>query len=300
MAQSLRLPYAEFYITNVCNLTCEGCNRFNSFKFKGWQAWDDHKETYKRWSQELYLETVSIMGGEPLLNPDFYKWVQGIRELWPSTKIMVASNGFFLDKNHEFYDYLMADRKLSINVSLHNKAHKKDITQKIENFLKPPFRYDFDNTPYRESLVITDSNNISIKVFYNWWFHQGAVITDAETGKYTLHQSDPVKAHDICHSKTCHHFDHGRLYKCGPAALFPEFDRQFKLELSEQDRALMSSVKSIGIDSTREEKENFIAGINDPIPQCKFCPSSYHGKQIFAEEKKIVFRRKKQQELEHD
>lgn len=38
-----RLDYMEFYITNVCNLTCTGCNRFNNYKFKGFQRWTEDK-----------------------------------------------------------------------------------------------------------------------------------------------------------------------------------------------------------------------------------------------------------------
>ena len=48
-----RLNYMEFYITNVCNLTCTGCNRFNNYKFKGFQRWADYKEEYTQWSKEF-------------------------------------------------------------------------------------------------------------------------------------------------------------------------------------------------------------------------------------------------------
>ena len=53
MNKKFQLNYVEFYITNVCNLTCQGCNRFNSFKFKGWQKWEDYADTYKQWSEQI-------------------------------------------------------------------------------------------------------------------------------------------------------------------------------------------------------------------------------------------------------
>lgn len=282
----VKLDYAEFYITNVCNLTCEGCNRFNSFKFKGWQAWSQLGEIYQNWSHQLNIGTISIMGGEPLLNPEFYQWIDGLSTLWPRSKIMIASNGTQLDKHKRLYDIMLNNRKITMNVSLHNKTQKKKIIDKIKNFLQPPFRYEANTTKYQESLSITDANDITIKIFYNWWFHQGAVIRDQQTARYTLHNSDPVKAHNICHSKTCHHFDQGRLYKCGPAALFPEFNRQFGLELSVEDKALMESVNSIGVDDPLDIKSQFLDTIKEPIPQCKFCPENYEGKMIFAIEKK--------------
>ena len=72
----IKIPKVEFYITNICNLTCEDCNRFNNHDFKGWQAWDDFKETYQQWSQYVELDQVVILGGEPLLNPTFIDWIK--------------------------------------------------------------------------------------------------------------------------------------------------------------------------------------------------------------------------------
>jgi len=284
--KTLHLPYAEIYITNVCNLTCDGCNRFNRYAFKGWQSWSDWKDIYQKWGQELHIDCISIMGGEPMLNPDFYQWVQGISLIWPTSMLGIASNGTRLHLYHKLYSILLDNRLIVLKISMHNKMHKKELIKKVEDFLTRPLRYQFDSTRYRESLSITDVNNVTVKVEHNWWFHQGAIVTDEDSGKLRLHQSDPIKAHDICHSKTCHHFDKGRLYKCGPAALFPEFDKQFALDLTESDRQLMLSVPSIGIDDTVEQKIRFVQQIDEPIPQCKFCPEEYYGKQIFAMIKK--------------
>jgi organic radical activating enzyme len=286
MNSILKLDYAEFYITNVCNLTCNGCNRFNSFRIKGWQAWSQYKSIYEKWSQQLNIGIISIMGGEPLLNPEFYQWVDGLSKLWPHSAIIIATNGTQLDRHKKFYDVMLDNKKISLNVSLHNKMQKKKIIDKVKNFLCFPFQYEADTTRYRESLSITDANGVTIKIFYNWWFHQGAIIRDQQIDRYTLHNSDPIKAHTICHSKTCHHFDQGRLYKCGPAALFQVFDQQIGLDLSDEDRKLMEHVNSLSVDDPLDVKRQFIDKIKEPIPQCKFCPENYEGKMIFAIEKK--------------
>lgn len=286
MLQKLTLDYAEFYITNVCNLTCNGCNRFNSFRFKGWQKWDDYAEQYTQWSKELNISRIAIMGGEPLLNPSFYDWIDNIVKLWPQAFVHIASNGTQLDHHQQLYARLQSNKKLKYSVSIHNKKHKQQIIQRVEKFLTAPLSYNFHNEKYRELLTITDSNGVTVVIDYNWWFHQGAIITDPDSGKLTLHNSDPDKSHKICHSKTCHHFDRGRLYKCGPAALFAPFDQQFGLQLTDQDRALINSVNSVGVQNSLIEKQQFLRAIKNPIPQCKFCPEEYQGKQIFAIEKK--------------
>lgn len=277
----LTLNYAEFYITNVCNLTCVGCNRFNDTNFKGWQRWEDYKDIYTQWSKHLKLNSMAIMGGEPLLNSSFYQWLSGLTALWPKAKLEIATNGFTLPKNKKLYSYLVENKLIKLSVSVHNKEHKKIITGYVEDLLSEPFEYKFNNTQYRERLEISDSNGVTVEILYNWWFHQGAI--RREEGIESLHNSDPEKAHDICHSKTCHHFDKGKLYKCGPAALFKEYDEQMPLTLNEDDRQLMLSTGFLSVDDSQEVKKHFIKNIENSIPQCKFCPDEYHGQQIFSQ-----------------
>ena len=132
------IEYVEFYITNVCNLSCNGCNRFNNYKFKGFQRWADYQEEYTRWSKELQFGSIGILGGEPLLNADFMLWLRGIRQLWPNTFIKVVTNGYYLNKVAGLYDNINSDRNTELWVGIHNKLHKKTILNNIEQFLVGP------------------------------------------------------------------------------------------------------------------------------------------------------------------
>jgi hypothetical protein len=281
----INIPYCEFYITNVCNMGCVGCNRFNNFNFTGFQKWEDYAEVYKEWSQQVDFKSTAILGGEPLLNPTIMSWLRGVSDLWPKAMVRIISNGTRLDKVAGLYDLLHQRRRLQLWVGIHNKKHKKDIIDKVENFLTGPCTREFhgENT-YQQYLVITDANGLQVRVEYNWWFHQGAVIqTD---GVKSLHTSDPEKAHAICHMQTCHHFIRGKLYKCGVVALLPEFDQQHPFAISSEDRQLMNAYQPLSIDANLQTKQDFITNLPNAIDQCKFCPEAYNGDQIFAEEKK--------------
>jgi organic radical activating enzyme len=280
-----KINYCEFYITNVCNLACPGCNRFNNYRFKGFERWEDHEAEYTQWAKELAFGSIGILGGEPLLNADFMSWLKGIRKLWPHTSTKVVTNGFYLNRVNGLYDYIQSDSKVQIWVGVHNKMHKEKIIDIVKEFLVSPLQYDFNiDNIYQQYMWVTDANGVKLKIEHNWWFHQGAIV-QTETGK-TLHNSDVKKAHDICHSKTCHHFMNGKLHKCGAVALFPEFDRQFDLELSLDDRQLMNSYQPLSVTDSEETKNMFIKNLNNSIPQCKFCPEAYRGDKIFAKEKK--------------
>jgi hypothetical protein len=281
----LRIPYAEFYIINICNLACTGCNRFNNYNFTGYQRWNDYANIYADWAQQVDIGSIGILGGEPLLNPTFLSWVQGINQLWPNKNIRIITNGFRLDRHVDLYTILEQHRNINLWVGIHNKQHKREIIQKVKDFSQAPHTVTFNtDNPYQQYMIITDARGIRIKVEYNWWFHQGAIVnTD---GVRTLHQSDPVKAHDICHMKTCHHFIRGELYKCGVVAVLPEFDQQNSLTLSAEDRRLMLSYRPLRIDDDITVKQQFISDLTRPIDQCRFCPEQYIGDQIFAQQKR--------------
>jgi organic radical activating enzyme len=281
----LFIPYAEFYIINVCNLACSGCNRFNNYQFNGYQSWGDYSDVYQQWSKQVDIGSIGILGGEPLLNPTFIEWVVGINQLWPKKAIRIITNGLRLDRQPKLYSILQQHPNIVLWVGIHNKQHKKEIIQKVKDFTQAPHRVSFNSdNPYQQYMMITDANGVQIKIEYNWWFHQGAIIK--QDNVLTLHQSDPVKAHDICHMKTCHHFIRGELYKCGVAAVLPEFDKQHQLTLTNEDRDLMLSYRPLNINDSTEVKQQFVANLEQPIDQCRFCPEQYHGDQIFAQHKK--------------
>ena len=142
----------------------------------------------------------------------------------------------------------------------------------------------------------TDSNGVTVHVRLENYFHQGALILNG-TESFSLHNSDPVKAHNNCPSKTCHHFDKGQLYKCSQVALFSEIDQQFILNVSDSDRELVHSYRPAAIEQSLTELENFMSNIEKPLPQCKFCPEQYQIKEIFAKHGEKIKMVKKSSEL---
>lgn len=286
----LKIKYCEFYITHVCNLACPGCNRFNNVKFTGFQRWEEYADVYRKWSELVDPDSIAILGGEPLLNPTFMEWAKGIAELWPRKLIRVITNGFQLDRVKGLYDLINSNRNIVLWVGIHNKQHKSKIIQQVKDLTQAPHVIEFNtDNPYQQYMTVTDANGVVVRIEYNWWFHQGSLIT-TETGQYTLHNSNPKKAHDICNMRECHHFVNGQLYKCGLVATVEDFDRQYNLQLSSEDRALMKAYRPLSIDASPEERAKFIAELPNQIDQCKFCPEVYNGQQIFAQEKKMIFK----------
>lgn len=296
------IDYAEFYITNVCNLTCTNCNRFNNFDFKGWQNWKDYESQYEEWAKHIHVQRLTIMGGEPLLNPTIIDWIQGLNRIFKKN-LQVLTNGTRLNHVPGLYDVINThnDPKTPwtsnwIGVSLHNEKDRERCVEEIRKFLKGKIRYYHKDDPENQNNCFTyganyafhDENNVMVGVWEYDSFYNAAIQKNA-MGRFTVHNNDPELAHSICGfvRYKCYHFIKAKLFKCGPVGLFPEFDKQFNLDISDQDRELMNSYRPLSADEFAERGHEFLDHIDDPIAQCKFCPVAYENTKLMAVSKKL-------------
>lgn len=277
----------DFYITNVCNYTCNRCNRFNNHDFKGWQKWSDYESIYTEWAKLIELPCATIMGGEPLLNPTIVEWVQGLNRIF-NMEVQILTNGTRFRYADGLYESMLFrsprnQAQNHIGVSLHNMSDWPEMQEDIRAFLKGPLiEQGKGENRWGSDFHFQDRNGLIVNVYMSNNFGE-ASIRPTGTGKWTLHNSDPVLAHQNCAFAQfkSYHFIRGRLYKCGPAALMPEFDQQMPLDITEEDRQLLNSYRSLGIDNYAEFNEEFFANIDKPIAQCKFCPTEYNQEIIY-------------------
>ena len=290
MSDRIFIDRLEFYITNVCNLTCDGCNRYNNYHFKGWQAWDDYAEDLEKWSKRIEIRHPVILGGEPLLNPDITKWITGINRLWPEhSGVQVQSNGTRIDRVRDLYDALNSRNTGNwIGISIHNPNDREEIFTRIRNFLENPIKETADKSdPIGSDFQFVDKNFTYVHAWMSDKFVNSNILE--RHGRFTLYHSDPVRAHENCTFRRFknYHWIRGRIYKCGPVALMPEFDQQHIFDISDEDRALLYAYRGLSIDEFDTRGQHFLATIDDVIPQCKFCPEDYVYKPItFSDRKK--------------
>lgn len=319
----LTLDYSEFYITNVCNLACDNCNRFNNFAFAGHQRWNDYKDIYAQWAKRIDLKTIGILGGEPMLNPDFLHWVNGVAQLWPHSEIRIITNGTQFKKWPDLYATLQQYRnRISISVSVHKSDWKLTVVNDIVDFYPAPVdiktRYnketwkisynnvrdsswpscdnpqDFYRLPEHVQKECIDIHKIhpedetvngkifsdgSVTVLLNMsnTFNNSTVIHDPTSNQLRLNNSDPAKAIEICYSKKCHHFIRGKLYKCGPVGVLPEFVQQFPVTMSTHQKALIESYTPADVDWNSDQLGQFVDDLKNtvPIAQCSLCPEKF-------------------------
>jgi hypothetical protein len=282
-----KLDYAEIYITNVCNYSCVHCQSFNNFAFKGHQRWIDYKDEYKKLSEKLDIDIIQIIGGEPTLNPDFEKWVDGISNLWPKTKLQISTNGSRLDKcTKKIYD-ILSKHKGTLWITCQDIKLYDSFLDFIPQFL---YRIIFDtkDPPVRKiSRKFIDSNGVEVILDWTQTFSSSAVnlVNNTLTMAY---DSDPEEAHEICGFKSCHQINKGKLYKCPLVSVLPDFLEQF--DVQGLDKKTAHSYRPM---SHKDNVAEFVKNIDNAIPQCKFCPSNYKERHHFVGTDKKISGRKK-------
>ena len=333
----ITLNYAEFYITNVCNLGCQDCNRFNNFNFTGHQRWADYADIYAEWAKIIDISTISILGGEPTLNPSFLEWVDGISALWPNSNISIVTNGTVLYRWPDLYDRLKQNKNIYIDINTHGHEGRKSVMSILSNWmtgelersyplngimssmtnqaqleiwkqgynnLPTPIQeecknlHKFSLTQWQENISnwrVTDSNGVSVLVKLSHTFVSSTAIVDYQTQKIHLHNSDPDQAFNVCMMSSCHHFIKGKLYKCGPVGLLPEFISQFDVEITKEDEQLINSYMPAEISWNKNNIEKFVDELKYSVPQCMFCPEKLIWKSLDHTSKKIKFFKKKPQ-----
>jgi len=328
----IKFNYTEFYITNVCNLNCTNCNRFNNFNFSGHTKWRDVEEKNKKWADLLDIDRIGILGGEPMLNPDFLLWVEGLAKLWPSSSIVIITNGTQLSRWPDLYDLLYQYRdRMLLEINCHNIDTKKTLTESIREFLGDctvrsisqkdvglvwrahcPTPDHFERLPDLVKQQCLEQHHTSPEIWYQEVcrglrfsnndgvvcelrmidaFRQSAVIYDARSHALTLHNNDPAKAMSVCSFKKCHHIIKGKLYKCGPVGILPEFVNQFPMDISPEQRDLIASYQPADVDWSQEQLKSFADGLRNatPIPQCSLCTDQMPTAKIKSGTKKITF-----------
>lgn len=290
------------------------------------------------------------MGGEPMTNPDYLDWLQGIHELWPQAQGSLLTNGHYLEPgNRDLYRVIEKSRnRLKLNVGLHNIQRRESMLNTVKAWLRgnitvsrvpenlrdmPGFdqnwrsSYDSIRDPSwpdcatldqwsdlpahirqeceqmhgfgpgqladMKHWLLQDENGVTVMICNENYFGQDSLMVDSVTRTARLHRSDPERAHAVCDmaQNRCYHFIRGRMYKCGPVALWPELIELYQFDITAQERDLIMSYRP-GEPEDLERLDAFLATIDEPLAQCKFCPEHKMLGEIKAEHGKKIMLKK--------
>lgn len=276
----VRIGTVQFYISHTCNFSCPNCLSYNNFAIKGHDKFEDYKDTTIEWSKILQPDDMSIIGGEPLSNPDVYNWVIETRKLFPDCKdFKVCSNGLLISKHVESIP-LWWDANVILEVSAHTDTHFKKACNDIESILVGKEYKKLETPPagspryYKEDYDVfyTIDNRVIAMVappdeFKIWG------VNKFQNNQWEMFDSNPKIAHMSCISYDCHYIYKGQMYKCGTIVGAQEFVKNYNVKKDHAD--LIKKYIPINYNDT-DVKEKLSTLTKQPIEQCRLCP--IHGK----------------------
>lgn len=272
----INLPYnVSIMVNNLCNMTCSYCAGLAMYDFLGTFDWNASAERYKRWSEILDPECLSLCGGEPYLHPELEVWFTNIRDLWPHTKIEIMTNGTRLSRRVELSRKFILDKNSCIVVSCHDITTWEKIKDDISYIL----------TPWNNEIKIIESNNEGINSWkaYNYYLKDRLIIKyqlvvdmvppyhkNVENGTvYFEMGGDQEKSFEKCPWKDALTFQHGLLYKCPPVVNYSEAKKQIKYEPEAEQ--ILSEYEACDPLDTIDKVETFIQDLSKSIPVCQLC-----------------------------
>ena len=222
-------------------MNCKNCDHFSPLAEPNFPKIKDFERDIKRFAQisNKELDTLKLLGGEPLLNPQIIDFMRIARENLPNTNIQIVTNGILLNEQKENfwhackkYNVIISVTKYPLNLDfdkIKNTAHKHDVEFE--------FYGGTDN-------VVKTSLHIPLDL----------------SGKQNI-----GKNFITCfHANNCVMLKNGKIYPCTVAPNIEHFNKFFGYQIPLTD--------SDGIDihkaTTMAEVLEFIA---KPIPFCKYC-----------------------------
>ena len=97
------IEYLEHHIVDHCNLNCAGCSHFSPLA----QPWFEDLIQFKKDFSQLWditkgnVGTIRLMGGEPLLHPQFDEFMAFTCGLFPHTQVQIVTNGILIGQEYD-------------------------------------------------------------------------------------------------------------------------------------------------------------------------------------------------------
>ena len=237
------LDVVEFHLADHCNLNCAGCLHFTPLAEK----WCVRPETVERdlaalRSKFRYIRHVTLLGGEPLLNPDYEKIVEVVHRVSPESLITIVTNGVSL-KGEALERFLEVCKRFSVRVKW---------------TIYPPLRN-------RKSELIARFKQAGIRVF------------TIEAGDFYVKMKpeggNPKSALRFCRKTTyCPYLREGRIYTCAQAFHIKDYIQLYEKETGQKSEMRVSK----GLDVCDETKDGWsiLNYLMTPCETCRFCADS--------------------------
>jgi organic radical activating enzyme len=255
-------------ITQVCNLSCQGCTNYSDLRHQGYVPWIQGKQWLEKWLDRIDIAEFGIMGGEPLVNPEWRDWIYGVRKLIPTAPIRFTTNGLMLHRVPDILAVMEEVGNVVFKITVHVNDHELESQiQQIHSSRKWAPITEFGINRW------VSENNVKLQV------NRPTEFVATFKGTYNNMQpwhSNPTQAFKQCIQKTCPLLHQGKIYKCSTAGLLSEvLDRFNRPNYAEWEQYIDNGIT---VNDTEPSIAEFIKNFGKPSAICAQCPT--HGNAL--------------------
>ena len=256
------LPFVETMITQVCNLSCAGCTNYSDIPQRGYVTWAQGREWFGQWQQRLVLPDIGVMGGEPLINPEWRSWVYGLRAMFPKSQLRFTTNGLLLDRTPDIMDVLFDIGNVVFKITVH--VPDPD----LENWISRCYQKQTWH-PVSEFGIQRHASTRGVRFQVNRPKQFVPPFRNSYSDMAPWH-SDAAGAFDRCIQQTCPLLYNGRIYKCSTTALLADTLDRFGRPNWDQWQPYLT--EGIAADDPDQVLQEFVARFGTAEPVCAQCP----------------------------
>lgn len=249
---AIPLQNLEIHVAHGCNLTCESCAHYSNQGHTGLLSVAQVQEWFGIWSQRLSPRQVSLLGGEPTLNPKLADIVQLARAHWREARLVVVTNGFLLSRHHPHLPKKLAAADAELHISIHFDSMEYEARLEPIRSLMDQWKREFG-----VQVRWRPSESTWTRRYHGW---------GADMQPFT--DGDPRSSWENCRARWCLQLHEGQLWKCPPLAYLP-MQRQRHHIGPEWDPYL--AYQPLSPSCTDEELAEFVAREDEAC--CAMCPA---------------------------
>ncbi len=232
----LCLGYFLYEIAHHCNINCASCDHCAPLAKKEFVDFKIFQADIRKMSEIFsHIDTIGIMGGEPLLNKDVLKILEYTRKIFPLSNIVLFTNGtLLLNQPKSFWETLYKN-KIIVLVTVYrlkiNYKKMKEIAQKYKVNINFKLNLEFCKAPF--DLTGNQNNNERIK--------------------------------DCYQANHCATLENGKLFRCSVVTSSKHFNEFFSQNLK------IDNYDFIDIHKKSLNDEQIVEYFLNPIPFCRYC-----------------------------
>ena len=203
-----KLKILDVSATIGCNLSCKGCNHFSNYFAPGSKLDTDNLiQDIHTILPRIDVERVSIIGGEPLLNPRCKEILESCI-VNSKNYVYLYTNGILLKDNQEWIEEALHHPRVYLRISLHMPESTElgmNVLRNVKNFISL--------SKYPDKILVTEHHNGQDR-----WFNS---IKHANGKVYPYAHEKIDQSFELCSCPNAQLFG-GKLWKCPNSAFLKE------------------------------------------------------------------------------